>query len=359
MILPLGTLILMVDGALNASMNAGVQITSAYVSGPVVGLTALSYVAQGLKVANGDPRPFQQFWPNLIRTLVIIWLVTRPDVYNYWVRGLLYIGIPDSFINAIATGMGAQAVQIGGGATGTAAIFDRIWAQINVVVGVVWDHASVWDVGAYLAGYASLATCGLALLFNAIVYIGANFILGIMMILGPAALSLGVPESTREFAVRWSGKCASLIIVKVVSVFVLQILLTGDRSFMDAIAKPIPASDTSVLLVDQVQGLVGMVIWFCAGAFAMLSVTAVSYSIGTGIAVSATDMFAGYFLMRGMAGLAKSGLDALGKIPAYPSRNTLNVSLARPEIGAQQTPMIGRSPAALPPPPPPPLIARQ
>jgi hypothetical protein len=101
-------------------------------------------------------------------------------------------------------------------------------------------------------------------------------------------------------------------------------------------------------IASDIENLVAMVIWFGMGAFAMYSLPAIAYSIGTGIAMSMAPLVLGLF---GAAKAVSAGISALGGAAGAGAEALGSVSLgfARDEL------TMGSSGLSLPPPPPPAL----
>ena len=147
MILPIGTFLTRMDAALTGSMGGIIASMTSAMATPIAAAAVIYYAVQGLKLANGDPTPLQNFVPQLIRVGTVIWLSSNLSAFNQWVTGIFFTGLPNALAAAIANSTGST----GNSVNATAAIFDNIWSQIWVVVGTVWAQAGFSTMGAVAA----------------------------------------------------------------------------------------------------------------------------------------------------------------------------------------------------------------
>ena len=208
-----------------------------------------------------------------------------------------------------------------------------------------WSQAGTFDVSTRVVGFLSVMGGGIGLMLCAGVYLISRFLLAIVVVLGPVAISCAMFNSTRPIFERWIGKGVSLIILQVAAIITLQIVISGDQTFMAALN---PSSGTPDL-PTQLQHLTSMAIWLLLGAFAIYSLPAVAYSIGTGVAASVLPVaLAAIAGARMAAELLPSGAGDSGGGADAPFDGELNLSLARAELS-------GGGMAGLPSPPPPAL----
>ena len=114
---------------------------------PVAAAAIVYYAVQGLRLANGDSAPLQNFVPQLIRVGTVIWLSSNLGAFNQWVRDIFFTGLPNALGAVIANSTGATGNSLGA----TAAIFDNIWSQIWIIVGSVWAQVGFSAMGAVTA----------------------------------------------------------------------------------------------------------------------------------------------------------------------------------------------------------------
>ena len=347
MILPIGTFLTRMDTALTGSMDGIIAAMTTYMATPVALCACLYYIMQGLRWANGDASVADGFWPQLIKVGIVMWLASNLDAFNLWVRDLFFVGIPATFARVVSSSTGPTA----GTLDGTAAVFDAVWTQLWVIVGTVWMQVG-FSVTGVLAGLTGLLTAlfgGASLLVIAMIYLGARFVLAVVVCLLPAIIACAMFEATKGIFERTVGKVVSLILLQVAGFIVLQIVLAGNQWFMvQATNAIITATTNSAVMAEALQILLAICVWFVGGAYAMWQVRAVAYSIGSGIMVSGPSAFASIALLRALRG--RDGGGGGRPAPDEPRRGgprDFSLSLARSEVGS------GSRPAALALPPPP------
>ena len=88
MIFPIGTFLTRMDAALTGSMGGIIASMTSAMATPIAAAAVVYYAVQGLKLANGDPTPLQNFVPQLIRVGTVIWLSSNLSAFNQWVTGI-------------------------------------------------------------------------------------------------------------------------------------------------------------------------------------------------------------------------------------------------------------------------------
>ncbi len=350
MIMPIGSFLTYIDGVLSGSMDSIIASMTSAMAAPVAAAAVCYYGVQGLKLANGDASPLQNFVPQLIRIGMVIYLSSNLDGFNQWVRAIFFTGLPNALSTAVAGATGGIGSPSGGTSSvaGTAAVFDALWAQMWGVVGIIWKVVG-WNVmGAVAAvvGVAATIFCGLGLGTMALVYIGARLVLGVVVCLAPAIIACAMFDATKPIFERAVGKVVALILLQTAGLIVLQIILNGNQMMM---ARATTASISSVTniaaLPDAIQILCSLIVWFVAGALGVYALPSIAYSIGAGVVMPGPSAYSMAQIARMMPSLgfgSGGGAAPAGGSPA-PS---LNISLAQAELPRGGT-------LALPPPPPP------
>jgi type IV secretory pathway VirB6-like protein len=226
-------------------------------------------------------------------------------------------------------------------------MFDQVWALLDQQVGAILSHAGIMDFSSRMAAVLFGLTGGLALLVIAMVYLMTRFILAIVIELGVIAIACLIFDATKPIFERWLGKVIALVFLQVTAIVVLQIVLVVDQDFM----KQIVAAGGGV--PDQVQALMGMVVLFFMGAFAIYSLSAIAYSIGTGVAISSLPvMLMAAKAMQTAAGALAGLTITLPTVAAGEAAEGLSLGMARSELGGGSGGMLAApSSASLPPPP--------
>jgi type IV secretion system protein VirB6 len=342
MISPIGTFLTRMDTALSGSMDGIIASMTSAMATPIALAAVIFYAVQGLKLANGDGTPLQNFVPQLIRVGTVIWLSSNLSAFNQWVKDIFFTGLPNALGAAITNSTGSTANSV----ASTAVIFDNIWNQMWFVVGTVWMQVgwSAMGVVAALAGVMTAIAGGLGLIVLALIYLGARMVLAVVVCLAPVIIGCAMFDATRPIFERAVGKVVALILLQTGGFIVLQMVLMGNQWFIaQAVTAGIQATASNAALADELEILCALAVWFIAGAFAMYSLPRVAYSIGSGVALSGPSMLTMAFLARSLRD--EGGSRATGNPAAVP----LNVTLA-------PAGNFSGGGASLPPPPPPPAI---
>jgi len=318
MVDPIGPLLTNFDALVSGGQNAIVTAIQNKMELPAAAAAILFFTWQGIEFSKGDPAPLQNLIPNLLRVLAILWLTTNVTAYDYYVHQMFYVGLPNALVQAAASAGGTLAVADLTNVSATAAVFSQLWNQMWIAIGMAWAHAGVTElVAVFLAGLLTAIMAGLGLLVLGLAFLCSHILLAVMDDITPFLIAFAMFKTTMPIFERAVGKAFALILLQFVGVIVLQIVLSADQAFMQQIvanstrqpsgltgalqglnsflALPFgpgstPADNT---MATDMQALISIVVMFIAGAFAMLSISAIAYSIGTGISVSATSMIVG------------------------------------------------------------------
>ena len=343
MLSPVGMFLVRMDAALAGSMDGIIASVSGAVATPLVLATVIYYGVQGLKLANGDASPLQNFVPQLIRVGVVLWLAINLSDFNYWVRDIFFLGLPNALANAVSGGFGTPATDV----SGTAAIFDNLWNQIWMMVGTSWLRAGLSVTGtiAGLSGFLTGVVGGACLAIMAMIYFSARMVLAVIVCIAPVIIACGMFEITRPILERAIGKVVALILLQTIGLIVLQILLLGDQWFMAQVTTAMLSSiSNSAAFSQALQYMAGIVVWFMIGTCVMFGLPAIAYSIGSGVALSGSSLMTMALLARSGGGSGSSPADAPFNGGSSPP---LSLSVNRPEVSG------GNASPSLPPPPPP------
>jgi len=346
---PIGTFVSGLDAAAMAGLDGLLQSMTSAMADPITWAAICFYAVQGLRFANGDPTPRDNFVPQLIRVGVVIWLSSNLVAFDTWVRDVIYLGLPAALGQAVAAAGGANTA-VAQGVDATAAAIGQVWLQMWGIIGAAWSHSSYLDFGAKLGGVLTGIIGGLGLLAMALVYIGGRFVFTVIIGLAPVLIGCAMFDTTKPIFERAVGKVVALICLQVAGLIVLQLVLGADQAFIGQIMTNYNASN-GASSASELQIFVSMIVLFCAGAFAMLALPSIAYSIGTGVALSAGNALIGAAIAAKVVSSITSTMKGMslpsggGGAPNYSVSMAPNPNRA---IGGQ---------AALPPPPPPPSIA--
>ena len=350
---PIGTFLTTFDVAITAAQTAAVAGLVDVMQGPLAYMAVIYFVIMGWRVASGDLARLNGFTFDIVKIGLIFYLSTNLSSFNYWVIGVFEHGFPDAISQAVAGGGDAQS----GTDAGVATSIDKIWSQLWGQAATIWQRAGMLDVSSRLVAASMAVFGGIGLLLDAGVYLIARLLFAIVVVLGPVAIACAMFNSTRPIFERWIGKGVALIVLQVAAIITMEIVFVGSQSFITV------PGDATADLPTQIQNMVSTVIWILMGAFAIYSLPALAYSIGTGVAVSMAPI-AMAAIAAASAGTSSGQVAAarLGSGPSEPSGGfpDFNLSLDRAGIAASSGGDTGGSSglleASLPRLPPPPFL---
>jgi type IV secretion system protein VirB6 len=302
---PLGTFLTHMDAAMTGSMGGVISYMTSSMATPVTVSAIIYYAVQGLRLANGDPEPLDNFVPQLIRVGTVIWLSSNLSAFNQWVTNIFFTGLPNALATAIGNGTGSAPT----GLSGTAAAFDNIWAQVWIIIGNIWGQASLSASG-IVAGVAILlvAVFGYGCLaILVLVYESARFMLAVLVCLAPLLIGCALFDITRPIFERTIGKAVALILMQTAGLVVMQIILMGDQwfvaqvvtaSFNQMASNALTGAGGFQVQGESIQMLIALMMWFFGGAVAMYNIPALAYSIGAGIPMRGPPLLRLYRALR-------------------------------------------------------------
>ena len=344
---PLGTFLTQFDTAIMVAQTAAVGGLVTTVKAPIATMAVIYFMLMGWRVMCGDLERLNAFTFDMAKIGLIFWCATDLPTFNKYVVGVFELGFPTAITNAVTSG-GVSTVD-SGTVAGVGGAIDKVWYHLWGMAASCWDRASMLDVSSRLIAAAAAIIGGLGLVLIAGVYLVARFLLAIVVVLGPVCIACAMFAPTRPIFERWIGKGVSLIVLQIAAVIVMQVVLGGTITFMGNV-------DTTQDLPTQLQSMIAMCVWLLLGAFAVYSLPAIAYSIGTGVAISfAPIAAAGLAAATGAFGLLPNLRPAGGGDESSPTGD-VNLSLARAELAGDSGSYSGDGTsgggfAAAPPPP--------
>lgn len=346
---PFGTFLTQFDSAITTAQTAAVSGLATAMQAPLASMAVIYFAFMGWRVARGDLQLVHDFTVHMAKIGFIFYLATNLTAYNKWVIGLWQQGIPAAIAQAV-TGAGRSTAT--SSVNGVAASLDQVWDQMWQMAAHAWAQAGYLDVSTRVVAAISVFGGGGGLLLCAGVYLISRFLFAVVVVLGPVAIGCAMFSSTRPIFERWIGKGVSMIVLQAAAIITLQIVIAGDQQFMTSL-NTAAAPD----LPTQLQNLIAMMFWLCMGAFAIYSLPALAYSIGTGVAISMVPVAGAAFLAaRAGGGLASGAMGAVSSVLGGGGGGSgpfpdLNLSLSRAELptaGGGDASMVPSPPAALP-----------
>ena len=332
-----GQIIDFFDKAYLVILQNGVGQFLAYVDAPLSGLLTLWVAFRGWAVWSGSLGvEAEMVKRELLGLVLILGLTTNAALYNQYVVGFLFEGLPD--------GLAAMAIQIAGteGAQVAPTTFGGeltvLWAEVWKVEGLAYQSLGINFRSAFevLLMGLMIGAAAIGLAVSAVIHVIAKFFLLIVVLIGGAFVALAMFRYTRPFFDRWIGKVVSLVLLQFMAILVTAVTLAACGFFLSSVAggeNPDPMANLEAMAAV-------VVIFFCAGMTIYYS-PQFAYSLGSGNSVSAMPS-APRGLGSSSGGGGRGGGGGLGLSP------DLKIGM---NPGAMQSGGPSR-PAALPPPPP-------
>lgn len=274
---PIGGFLTDFDTAITTAQNGAVSGVVAAMQAPLASMAVIYFAMMGWRVAAGDLDRLSNFTFDMAKIGLIFMLAANMTAFNTWVVGVFEHGFPDAISKAVTTGFSDSSVNSTAGVAGS---IDKIWDTMWVRSATVWATAGTFDFSSRTVAALAVMAGAVGLILDAGVYLVARFLFAIVVVLGPVCIACAMFPITRPIFERWIGKGVALIILQVSAIITLQIVVTGSNHFITVPSGATPDVPT------QLQNEISMVVWILMGAFAIYSLPALAYSIGTGLAVS-------------------------------------------------------------------------
>ena len=329
---PFGSFLTTFDTAITTAQTTAVSGLATAMQAPLASMAVIYFAFMGWRVARGDLALVHDFTVHMAKIGFIFYMATNLTAYNKWVVGTYEQGIPNAIATAIASTTG-QASSV----SGVAGSLDQVWGMMWQMASSAWASAGMLDVSTRVVAAVSVLVGGVGILACAGVYLISRFLFAVIIIFGPVTIACAMFSSTRPIFERWIGKGVALIVLQVAAVVTMQIVLTGDQTFMAPLVSSAASATAGVGIATQLQNLIAMALWVCMGAVALYSLPTIAYSIGAGVSVSMVPVaMAAIAAVQGAIGAASGAAGAAGSALAGGgggSAPEYNLSLARGEIG--------------------------
>ena len=324
---PIGAFLTQFDTAIDTAQSTAVAGIVTAMKAPIAAMGVIYFALMGWRIAAGDVDRANSFTFAMAKIGAIFFLAANLTPFNTWVVGVFEHGFVTSLSNAVV-GVAPSPANTDAG-VGNA--IDAIWNNMWVRAALVWQQAGMLDVSSRLIAGVMVLVCGLGLVLVAGVYLIARFLFAIVIVLGPVAIACAMFPSTRAIFERWIGKGVALIVLQVAAIITMQIVFTGAQTFIT------PATAAATVPM-QIQNMVAMTIWVAMSAFAVYSLPALAYSLGTGVAVSfapiATAALSAAALAAGLFGGENKGGGQISPPPGGDTVPDINLSAHRAELAS-------------------------
>lgn len=206
----------------------------------------------------------------LAAMVVVVWLVTEPGTYQYYVQGLFFDILPRELAGALTNGGVVSPV--------TASSFDQVWLKAWRGGLEVWRALGTLDLGEKLlvAVYWVIALGASAIFFA--IWLISRLLLALSIAFGPLLIGLALFKPTRAVFERWIGAMLTSVLLQVATVVLLYITLQVGNEIVGQVAA---MANTDPMNMLQVL-LAGALFFFVAG-FVALHLPAYASSLAGGL----------------------------------------------------------------------------
>ena len=247
----------------------------AAVATPLLACVTLWIIVQGILVMRGE-MDARGGITRIIKVALVVGILTSSGLYTTYVQTLFITTIPNWFATAAG---GSQAA-----ITSTPATFDNIWQVTEHSIETINAQISIYDV----VDAVSLALIELSIMVLLVVtfaiYEFAIIAIGIMVAIGPVIIVGYLFEATKGVTDRWIGKLITYSLLTLLINVTLNIVLTGEKTYMRVILIQQASGLASVPI--QIKVLIELTMFFAMGAFIVVSLPAIAAALGGGIGVS-------------------------------------------------------------------------
>ena len=116
------------------------------------------------------------------------------------------------------------------------------------------------------------------------IYEFATIAIGIMVAIGPVLIVGDLLEATKGVTYRWIGKLMTYSLLTLLINITLNIVLTGEKTYMRVILTQ-QASGLAAVPIE-IKVLIELAMFFAMGAFIIISLPAIAAALGGGLGLS-------------------------------------------------------------------------
>ena len=285
---------------LQATMDA-VLAAETGILHPIIRALFLIYIGRQFLLTMSGNLTMDRFFGTVIRSGIIILLVTHSGAFVQYVRDPVFNKIPQAMSNMVAGNYAATTAgqPMAAQFDAISAKGDAITAEIDKVSGNVLS-VSDWINSA--SAHAANGSFQIVLAIIVGIWLLGQTLLGIILCLGPPLLCLEIFERTRGFVDQWIGKIVGMAAFGFATSFVLAMQMNGMKTMFDAVKAQTAANATAA------AGMFWHVIG--AGVLDLLTMATIPAAVGFGSgAVAALAGPTAFMAMRSLT-LASGGVSA-------------------------------------------------
>jgi len=263
----------------------------AAVAAPLLAAVTLWIIIQGILVMRGDIDARGGI-TRIIKVALVVGILTSSGLYTSYVQTLFITTIPNWFATAAG---GSQAA-----ITSTPQTFDNMWQVTEHTIETVGSQIAIYDVVDAVSLVLIELSIMVLLVVTFAIYEFAIIATGIMVAIGPVMIVGYLFEATKGVTDRWIGKLITYSLLTLLINITLNIVLTGEKTYMRTILTQ-QASGLAAVPVE-IKVLIQLMMFFAMGAFIVVSLPAIAAVLGGGLGVSP-----GAAIMNAFTNIAASG----------------------------------------------------
>jgi hypothetical protein len=221
---------------------------------PILKALFLIFIGRQFLLTMAGHLSMERFFATIIRSGVIIMLVTHSGAFVQWVRDPVFNKIPQAMSAMVA---GNYAATTAG--QPMAAQFDGISSKSNAISAeidtVSTSIFSLTDLTNSMSGRLANLMLQIVLAIVVGIWLLGQTLLGIVLSMGPPLLCFEIFDRTRGFVDQWIGKLVGMTAFGFATSFVLAMEMNGMKTMLDAVKAQATANATiAVAAFFQVLG---------------------------------------------------------------------------------------------------------
>lgn len=201
---------------------------------PIIRALFLIYIGRQFLLCMAGDLTMQRFWSTVMRSGIIILLVSHNGQFVQWVRTPIFEGVGQQTSAMVAGDFGATAAGVP-----MAAQFDAIAAKGDAIVGeidaVSTNVFSLMDWINSITAHVANAIFQLILACVVAIWLLGQSFLAIILAMGLPILLFEIFERTRGFVDQWISKILGFCAFGFATSFVLAVEMQGMKTMFDAV----------------------------------------------------------------------------------------------------------------------------
>lgn len=260
-----------VETPLVSAVSEVVNAFLAFASAPLQVALVLYVALTGLLILRGHQSELAStVISRMIAMGLVVFVLTGAGIYQQFVYDFFFTTLPTELTNVISGAGAGQAV--------TANSFDMVWLKAWRAGLEVW-RTLAWD-DLMLKGIVTLfwAAGIISTVFAFAIWLISRVLLALYIAVGPLLVALVLFPATRSIFERWIGSMISCVVLQVVTVVLLNIVLTVEGEVVGTIGAMGNADSMAMI-----QVLLAGMIFFGVAGYVALQLPSIASSLAGGL----------------------------------------------------------------------------